>query len=170
VTNSKLGCFSVEIRALAWHNQSSWRQQAAGDRRRESGDSGKTGNKIPLNPTLFAEYKFGIGPLNEIAELGSQPKEEKSGDQGPKRTPDAFEARLLLAEDFCDKVEWAFNLFLEQEVGGDRGRNGVSPRVWPCRCLGSAKSSNADSSSSIGTTPITENGGIRTSNFKSVLV
>jgi hypothetical protein len=78
-------------------------------------------SKIPLNPTLFAEYKFGIGPLNEIAELGSQPKDE-GGDQGPKRTPDAYELRLLLAEDFCEKLEWAFNAFLEQEVGGDRGR------------------------------------------------
>lgn len=29
-------------------------------------------NKIPLNPTLFAEYKIGIGPVNETAEVGSQ--------------------------------------------------------------------------------------------------
>jgi hypothetical protein len=30
--------------------------------------------------------------------------------------------RLLLAQDFSNKVEWAANFFYEQEVGGDRGR------------------------------------------------
>jgi hypothetical protein len=78
-------------------------------------------NKIPLNPTLFAEYKIGIGPLNETAEVGSQPKGDEE-DQGPGRTPNAYELRLLLAEDLGDRVEWAFNGFFEQEVGGDRGR------------------------------------------------
>jgi hypothetical protein len=78
-------------------------------------------NKIPLNPTLFAEYRIGIGPLNETAEVGSQPRGDE-GDQGPGRTPDAYELRLLLAEDWGDKLEWAFNGFFEQEVAGDRGR------------------------------------------------
>ena len=36
--------------------------------------------------------------------------------------PDAFEVRLLLAQDFSDNVEWAANFFFEQEIGGDRGR------------------------------------------------
>ena len=36
--------------------------------------------------------------------------------------PDAFEVRLLLAQDFSDNVEWAGNFFFEQEIGGDRGR------------------------------------------------
>lgn len=78
-------------------------------------------NKIPLNPTVFAEYKIGIGPLNETAEVGSQPKGGEGG-QGPGRTPDAYELRLLLSEDFADKIEWAFNGFFEQDIGGDRGR------------------------------------------------
>ena len=73
-------------------------------------------NKIPLNPTLFAEYKIGIGPLNETAEVGSQ-----EGNQGG-HTPNAYELRLLLSEDFADKLEWAFNGFFEQEIRGDRGR------------------------------------------------
>jgi hypothetical protein len=73
-------------------------------------------NKIPLNPTLFAEYKIGIGPLNETAEVGSQ-----EGDQGG-HTPNAYELRLLLSEDFADKLEWAFNGFFEQEIRGGRGR------------------------------------------------
>lgn len=73
-------------------------------------------NKIPLNPTVFAEYKIGIGPLNETAEVGSQ----DPGEQG--RTPNAYELRLLLAEDWGDKVEWALDGFCEQELSGDRGR------------------------------------------------
>jgi hypothetical protein len=78
-------------------------------------------NKILLNPTVFAEYKVGIGPLNETAEVGSQEKGDE-GDQGPGRTPNAYELRLLLAEDWGDKVEWALDGFFEQEVSGDRGR------------------------------------------------
>jgi hypothetical protein len=78
-------------------------------------------NKIPLNPTVFAEYKVGIGPLNETAEVGSQEQGDE-GDQGPGRTPNAYELRLLLAQDWCDKVEWALDGFFEQEVSGDRGR------------------------------------------------
>jgi hypothetical protein len=62
-------------------------------------------NKIPLNPTLFAEYRIGIGPLNETAEVGSQPKGDED-DQGPGRTPNAYELRLLLAEDWGDNDAW----------------------------------------------------------------
>jgi hypothetical protein len=36
--------------------------------------------------------------------------------------PDAYEFRLLLAQDFGEKVEWAFNAFFEKENTGDRGR------------------------------------------------
>src|SRR5438046_281626 len=57
-------------------------------------------DKIPLNPTIFAEWKFGIGDI----------------------LPDAYEIRLLLSEEFFGKLEWALNAFFEQEVTGDRGR------------------------------------------------
>jgi len=80
-------------------------------------------NKIPLNPTIFLEYKFGVGtithdegppeplPKGEAEEFLSEHEE----------LPDSIEARLLLAQDF-GKVEWALNGFFEQEIGGDRGR------------------------------------------------
>jgi hypothetical protein len=70
---------------------------------------------------VFDEYKIGIETLNETAEVGSQPKGDEA-DQGPRRTPNAYELRLLLAEDWGDKVEWALDGFFEQEVSGDRGR------------------------------------------------
>ena len=81
-------------------------------------------NKIPLNPTVFVEYKFGIGHI--LHDEGPPAPLEKGEAQEfldeNKPLPDAFEVRLLLAQDFGDKVEWAANFFFEQEIGGDRGR------------------------------------------------
>lgn len=76
--------------------------------------------KIPLNPTIFAEYKFGIGPIRH--EEGPPPPPGEEEEEGPPDRPNAYEFRLLLAEDFGDKVGWAMNLFFEKENTGDRGR------------------------------------------------
>jgi hypothetical protein len=93
--------------------------------------------KIPLNPTFFAEYKLGTGrvlheerpPEQEMADeelarsahLNLEPMDEGEEEAKPKM-PDAYEFRLLLAEDFGERLEWAMNWFFEQEVGFDRGR------------------------------------------------
>ena len=97
-------------------------------------------NKIPLNPTLFAEYKFGTGRiLHEErppeADMGMEELarsthlniegidgEDKITDEEKPKLPDAYEFRLLLSQDFRERVEWAMNWFFEQEIGGDRGR------------------------------------------------
>src|SRR5215467_6441269 len=78
-------------------------------------------NKIPLNPTIFAEYKFGVGTIRheEVPPPSGGGGEEESG---PPKVPDAYEVRLLLAQDFFERVEWAMNWFLEKENTGDRGR------------------------------------------------
>ncbi len=60
-------------------------------------------NKIPLNPTLLAEYKFGIG--------------ETSRD---RVVPDAVEFGVILSHDFRQMVEWAMNWSVEQEVNGSQ--------------------------------------------------
>jgi hypothetical protein len=52
-------------------------------------------NKLPLNQTVFDEYKIGIETLNETAEVRSQPKGHET-DKGQRRTPNAYELRLLL--------------------------------------------------------------------------
>lgn len=52
--------------------------------------------KIPLNPTLYAEWKF-----NNCA-------------------ADAYELKLLLGEQLAPRWHWGFNLFYEQETGGAR--------------------------------------------------
>src|SRR5262249_50577004 len=80
-------------------------------------------DKIPLNPTIFTEYKFGIG--NILHDEGAPTPAHKFGPGGfdkSQEIPDAYELRLLLSEDFFDKIEWAFNTFFEQEIEGDRGR------------------------------------------------
>ena len=80
-------------------------------------------DKIPLNPTIFAEYKTGIG--NILHDEGAPTPARKFGPGGFDKgedIPDAYELRLLLSEDFFDRVEWAMNTFFEQETAGDRGR------------------------------------------------
>ncbi|MEY2492661.1 MAG: hypothetical protein QOH24_1612 [Verrucomicrobiota bacterium] len=81
-------------------------------------------NKIPLNPTIFAEWKFGVGHIlhdeGPPEPLAKGEAEEFLNERHP--LPDAYEVRLLLSQDFGERVEWAFNAFFEQEVGGDRGR------------------------------------------------
>ncbi len=82
-------------------------------------------NKIPLNPTLFAEYKFGVGTIRheEVEPPGGEGGEEEEEEEGgPPKVPDAYEFRLLLAQDFGEHVEWAMNWFFEKENTGDRGR------------------------------------------------
>jgi hypothetical protein len=79
-------------------------------------------NKIPLNPTLFAEYKFGVGTIRHEEGPPPPPGEEEEEESGPPKLPDAYEFRLLLAEDFGERVEWAMNWFFEKENTGDRGR------------------------------------------------
>ncbi|MEO7166130.1 MAG: hypothetical protein ABI787_02700 [Spartobacteria bacterium] len=77
--------------------------------------------KIPLNPTIFAEYKFGTGKI--LHEEGPPPPpEEAAAEDGPPDRPDAYEFRLLLSQEFGGRFEWAFNAFFERENTGDRGR------------------------------------------------
>ena len=81
-------------------------------------------NKIPLNPTIFVEYKAGIGDIlhdeGPPEPMGKGEAKEFLDEHMP--LPDAFEVRLLLAQDFGNNFEWALNGFFEQEIGGDRGR------------------------------------------------
>lgn len=80
-------------------------------------------NKIPLNPTIFVEYKVGIGTIfHDEGPPEPLPKgEAQEFLMEHEPLPDSYEVRLLLAQDF-GKVEWALNGFFEQEIGGDRGR------------------------------------------------
>jgi hypothetical protein len=81
-------------------------------------------NVIPLNPTIFVEYKVGLG---DILHDEGPPAPLEKGEalaflMEHKPLPDAVEVRFLFAQDFSNNVEWAANIFVEQEIGGDRGR------------------------------------------------
>src|SRR3954468_16239569 len=81
--------------------------------------------KIPLNPTIFAEYKFGVGTIRHEEVMppgGGDAEMEEEEEGGPPHVPDAYELRLMLADEFFGRVEWAFNAFFEKENTGDRGR------------------------------------------------
>src|ERR1700759_528354 len=78
-------------------------------------------NKIPLNPTLFVEYKFGVGPIRHDEGPPPPPGSGEEEDES-MQIPNAYEMRLLLAQDFGDKIEWSMNWFFEKENTGDRGR------------------------------------------------
>ena len=54
--------------------------------------------------------------------MGEGGEEEEEEEGGPPKVPDAYEFRLLLAQDFGEHVEWAMNWFFEKENTGDRGR------------------------------------------------
>jgi hypothetical protein len=88
-------------------------------------------DKIPLNPTVFAEYKIGMGDI--LHDEGAPTPGKKFGPGGFDKSdpiPDGYETRLLLSEDFFDRIEWALNVFFEQEIDGDRGREwGIAQSV-----------------------------------------
>src|SRR5256884_4931976 len=81
-------------------------------------------NKIPLNPTIFAEYKFGVGTIRheEVPPPPAGGGQEEEEEGGPPKVPDAYEVRLLLAQEFFGRIEWAMNWIFEKENTGDRGR------------------------------------------------
>src|SRR5437016_13913995 len=53
-------------------------------------------NKVPLNPTISAEYSVGLSNTSE----------------------DAGELALLISHDFPHLIEWAMNMFVDQDFGG----------------------------------------------------
>src|SRR5437762_5498980 len=73
-------------------------------------------NKIPLNPTVFVEYKFGIGDI--LHDEGPTAPLEKGEAQDflddHNELPDACEVRLLLAQNSGANVEWAATVLIEQ--------------------------------------------------------
>src|SRR5258708_22059763 len=55
-------------------------------------------NKLPLNHAISAEYRFGLG----------------------NALPDSGELALLISRDFPHLIEWAMNIFVDQDFGGRR--------------------------------------------------
>ncbi len=53
-------------------------------------------NKLPLNPAISAEYRFGLS----------------------NALPDSGELALLISHDFPHLIEWAMNIFVDHDFGG----------------------------------------------------
>ncbi len=83
---------------------------------------------LPYRFNVAAESQFerfnGGGGAQTVHEEVPPPPggggEEEEG--GPPKVPDAYEVRLLLAQEFFGRIEWAMNWFFEKENTGDRGR------------------------------------------------
>src|SRR5438132_7489826 len=56
-------------------------------------------NKLPLNPAISAEYRFGLS----------------------NAARDSGELALLISHDFPHLIEWAMNIFVDREFGGREG-------------------------------------------------
>ena len=59
-------------------------------------------NKLPLNPAISAEYRFGLS----------------------NTLPDSGELALLITHDFPHLIEWAMNIFVDREFGGRESTTG----------------------------------------------
>jgi len=73
--------------------------------------------KIPLNPAISAAYSFGTGKRIAGDRLDLQSGHDRRAE------PDSYELRLLLGQEFVPRVQWASNLFFQQDLGGPRERN-----------------------------------------------
>jgi hypothetical protein len=58
-------------------------------------------DKLPLNPAISAEYRFGFS----------------------NGLPDSGELALLISHDFPHLIEWAMNIFVDREFGGRESTN-----------------------------------------------
>jgi hypothetical protein len=94
--------------------------------------------KIPLNPTLLAEFKWGTGKDY----FGKETDRGEGGDSGEesvtKSIANSYEVRLLLGQEIGKSIEFAANLFLEQKLSGDRERELGFSTAWSYALRGEA--------------------------------
>jgi hypothetical protein len=68
--------------------------------------------KIPLNPTVSGEYRLGTG--KDVKNRFDRVLDRNS--------PDVYELRLLLGQEFVPRLQWAANFFFQHQLGGARNR------------------------------------------------
>jgi len=94
--------------------------------------------KIPLNPTLLAEFKWGTGKDY----FGKETDRGAGGDSGEesvtKNISNSYEVRLLLGQEIGKSVEFASNIFFEQKLSGDREREVGFSTAWSYALRGEA--------------------------------
>lgn len=94
--------------------------------------------KIPLNPTILAEFKWGLGKDY----FGKETDRGGGGDSGEgsvtKSIPNSYEVRLLLGQEIRKSIEFAANIFFEQRLSGDRERELGFSTAWSYALRGEA--------------------------------
>jgi len=84
--------------------------------------------KIPLNPTLMVEYRLGIGKQYAVEAGQNQGEDTNSSNvEGIERNampdvPDSYEITLLVGQEIRESIEFAANIFFDQDIGGVRQR------------------------------------------------
>jgi hypothetical protein len=76
--------------------------------------------KIPLNPTFLIEYDIGTG--KQYPTQPGQNAAPESGEESMQNIPDAYEVRLLLGQEIGKHLEFASNIFFDQDLWADRER------------------------------------------------
>jgi hypothetical protein len=100
--------------------------------------------KIPLNPTLLAEFKWGTGKdyFGQETDRGEKHGEDEDDDEeeesGPKSISNSYELRLLLGQEIGKSIEFAGNIFFEQDLSGDREREIGFSTAWSYALRGEA--------------------------------
>lgn len=94
--------------------------------------------KIPFNPAILAEYKWGTGRDY----LGQETDRGEGGDSGEGSSvsdySDSYELRLLLGQEIGKSIEFAANIFFEQNISGDRERELGFSTAWSYALRGEA--------------------------------
>ena len=90
-------------------------------------------NKIPLNPTLFAEDKFGTGRiLHEEGPLPPPEEAEEEEGEGPPDKPDAYEFASSFHRTLAITWSGLSTPFSKRKTPVTAAGNGVSRRVSRC--------------------------------------
>jgi hypothetical protein len=93
--------------------------------------------KIPFNPTVLGEYKWGTGRnyFGQETDTGDAGEESESA---PKRIANSYELRLLLGQEIMKSIEFAANIFMEQGLSADRERELGFSTAWSYALRGEA--------------------------------
>jgi hypothetical protein len=83
--------------------------------------------KLPLNPTLLVEYDIGTGKQYPV-QPGQNAEQEGGGDpigdvvRQQASIPNSYELRLLLGQEIGTYIEFASNIFFDQDLWANRER------------------------------------------------
>jgi hypothetical protein len=94
--------------------------------------------KIPLNPAILAEFKWGTGKDYFGRETDRGAEGDAEEESVTKGISNSYEIRLLLGQEIGKSLEFASNIFFEQQLSGDREREVGFSTAWSYALRGEA--------------------------------